>query len=52
MALAILMNVFMKSRWFMKLSIVNEHQIILTDCLGESGEYLIIENGTPISSDN
>lgn len=36
----------------MKLSIVNEHQIILTDCLGESGEYLIIENGTPISSDN
>jgi hypothetical protein len=35
-----------------KLSIVDDHQIILTDCLGESGEYLITENGTPRSSDD
>jgi hypothetical protein len=33
-----------------KLSIVDDHQIILIDCLGESGEYLIIENGIPRSS--
>jgi predicted MPP superfamily phosphohydrolase len=33
-----------------KLSIVDDHQIILIDCLGESGEYLIIEDGKPKSS--
>lgn len=31
-------------------SIVDEHQIILTDCLGDVDEYLIIENGKPKSS--
>jgi hypothetical protein len=32
------------------LSIVDEHQIILIDCLGETGEYLIVEDGKPMSS--
>jgi len=35
-----------------KLSIVDEHQIILIDCLGETGEYLIVEDGKPKSSND
>jgi hypothetical protein len=32
------------------ISIVEESGIILTDCLGETDEYLIIEDGKPRSS--
>ena len=35
-----------------RLGIVDEHQIILIDCLGETGEYLIIEDGKPRSSND
>lgn len=35
-----------------RLSIVDDHQIILIDCLGETGEYLIVEDGKPKSSND